>query len=49
MLQKIGFALMCIGTAIADSDSLLIPAAVIAAGALLVWIGLGEEADDETA
>ena len=49
MLQKIGFALMCIGAAIADSESLLIPVAVVEAGALLIWIGLGREADDETA
>jgi len=49
MLQKIGFALMCIGAAIADSESLLIPAAVVAVGALLIWVGLGREADDETA
>ncbi len=47
MLQKIGFALMCIGTMFADSDCLLIPFAVVAAGALLLWFG--KESDDETA
>ena len=38
---------MCIGTMIANSDCLLIPFAVVATGALLLWFG--EESDDETA
>ena len=40
---------MCIGTMIANSDCLLIPFAVVATGALLIWIGDRREADDETA
>ena len=40
---------MCIGTMIADSECLLVPLAVVAAGAFLIWIGDRREADDETA
>ncbi len=49
MLQKIGILIMCIGGTMANSECLLIPIGVTAFGALLVWIGLGREADDETA
>jgi hypothetical protein len=49
MLQKIGFFMMCIGGTIADSDCILVPIAVTGIGAVLLWISMGEEADDETA
>ena len=49
MLQKIGFFVMCIGGMMANSDCLLIPIAVTAFGAWLIWTGIGTEADDETA
>ena len=49
MLQKVGFMIMCIATMLADSECLLIPLGVAVIGALLLWIGLGREADDETA
>ncbi len=40
---------MCIGGMMADSECLLIPIAVTAFGAFLIWIGDRKEADDETA
>lgn len=48
MLQKIGFFMMCIGGMLADSDCILIPIAITGIGALLLWVSLGEEAEDET-
>ena len=49
MLQKIGFAILCIGMMMADSENLLIPLAVVSLGVALIWAGIGREADDETA
>lgn len=49
MLQKIGFFIMCIGGMMADSECLLIPIAVTAFVAFLIWLGDRREADDETA
>ena len=39
MLQKIGFALMCIGTMFADSDKLWIPAIIVMVGLAMMILG----------
>ena len=49
MLQKIGFITICIGTAFANSDCLLVPFGIVALGAFLIWNGLGKGDNDETA
>lgn len=45
MLVKVGFLLICIGVMMGDSENLLIPAAVIGIGCVLVKIGDRKEAD----
>ena len=39
MIQKIGAAVIMIGLMMAESETILIPLAAIAAGAALVWAG----------
>lgn len=43
MLQKIGFFTICLGTMMADSECLLVPAVVVALGAVLLGIGIRRE------
>lgn len=47
MLQRLGIILFILGMAMGDSENLVIPAALIAAGIGLVWLATGREADHE--
>lgn len=47
MLQRLGIILLMLGIAMGDSDNLIIPTVLIAAGIGLVWIAIGKEADHE--
>ena len=46
MLIRLGIMILFIGSTMADSDNLIIPAAFILAGAVLIYVGKQKEADN---
>ena len=42
-VSSIGFMIMCIGGAFADSEKIIIPVSIVAFGAFLIWIDGGFE------
>ena len=47
MLYRIGFILLMLGMATADSDNLVIPTVLVGIGMVLILIGQRKEADHE--
>ena len=46
MLIRLGIMILFIGSMMGDSDNLIIPAAFILAGAVLIYVGKRREADN---
>ena len=46
MLIRLGIMILFIGSTMADSDNLIIPAVFILAGSVLIYVGKRREADN---